>query len=257
MRRWALGLVPLTALAAVAACTAFSSGDSPTAEDAGDAGGFCRSQDGGTGTVVFCDDFDNPGRSSFELGCYQSSCWTHYDVRALGTLIDDNPFSAPRAVRLSSTVGAGDGGARGSRGAGLATIAFPADKTTLTLSAMIRPLGNEGPGERVLSLTYGSCSVEFAATGGFSYRCPLYGALPGARSLQAETWTHVSLSIQRTAQGESIRLVVGDGANAVVAKGDLGPSDGGLPSSVAFAIGNATNDSNYAIDYDDVLVVVE
>jgi hypothetical protein len=140
----------------------------------------------------------------------------------------------------------------------IATIAFPADKTTLTISAMIRPVGMAGAGGRVLSLSYGSCYVDFAATGGVGYRtCPANGGLTGARSLQADTWTHVSLSLQRTAQGESVRVVVGDGAAAVVAKGDLGGNDGGVPTSVGFTIGNATNDSTYVVDYDDVLVVLE
>jgi hypothetical protein len=256
MRRWVRCLLPLSALAAVAACTAFSAADGSA--DAGTSTSFCLSRDAGTGTVVFCDDFDAPGRSAFEIGCYQSACWTHFDSNAVGQLITDGPYSAPRAARLSSAVDAGDGGVRASRGAGIVTIAFPADKTTLTMSAMIRPHGAEGLGERVFAVTYGSCFVDFAATGGLGYAtCPATHGIPGAPNLQSETWTRVSLALKRTAQGETVRLVVGDGATAIVTTGDILAGDGGVPTSAQLIIGNAANNSTYVIDYDDVLVVLE
>jgi hypothetical protein len=200
--------------------------------------------------MLFCDDFDDVGRTSFVAGgwsvAYQSP-----------VLTNDTPFSTPLAGRATFTTEAGEPG----RALGAFTVPFDPARTTLTISARMRPRVDYQGG--VVELFIGGCTLAWAS-GYVDNHCPAVGTtFSGAAAFVEDKWTRLEIKLTRTsATAIEIQTTNGEGAAALVSVGTLDVSDGGSAytgnvTGLTIGFGETGGDLTGTVDFDNVLVTVE
>jgi len=222
----------------------------PVGADAPQSPGFCASLDGSN--VVFCDDFDQPGRMTLGM-----EGWGTVGVAIReGTIEDTQALSSPNAAIFS--FGA-DGGALA---ADQKTFAFPEAQASFGVQLALRPSIAMTQG-RAFGVEFVGlkCSVSVDVTGTATASCPANTPGPRTSALAQDQWTATSLKIARNGNGiVTLTLETGQGGTAVtdsrdltVLMGDAGPVGLG-DLNMKLTLGESSPSVGGALYVDNVVV---
>jgi len=209
---------------------------------------FCG-RNGAAPSVVFCDDFDQPGRVEAGVG---ATGWTSYSQLQEGVVESAVAASPPNAALLTYNV---DGAA--SRAIATRTFPFPAGKTRFRFQAEVRVNQGYSNDYPVMSLGLnGGCMAElFVSTGVYVY-CPTGGTSgPAVTAVGFQAWTPVEIDLVRGLDGTDSFMITVSGVSGSVA---LMAVDGGIDDqSVVIALGESGGNYIGSVYYDDVLASIE
>jgi hypothetical protein len=249
-------------VACVAACGSLT-GASDSASSAGDAGGqgeaggdkgdaggesdaasspFCATNRGDA--TVFCDDFDEPGRTDVGAGG-----WSAFQPFPTGEVVTEKFTSPPQAARFAC-----DGGRAGVR----RTVPFPATATRFTLRAKVQPSSPYGSSGDLLQIAYSTCTIELYADNDLTVSCD--GLSP--QTLPVPTvppgqFTALSLGFERTADGLHVFTESGEGSTKITNDASFSVTALAASESAEIRIGDLGDDIVGTAWIDDVLVEVK
>lgn len=196
--------------------------------------------------VVFCDDFDEPDRTTLGQGGWGPL----YQQVPSGTISSDQAFSGQHSARFELVC---DGGRCAA--AAVLPVAFPADKSTIVVHAQVwtdEPF--QGAGIALWRDSSGQgCRLGFDPTKDEVVgNCP--GSVKGAPAapITPRAWTAITLAVTRTTSGFHVALTVGSSTGTW----DLdAPNDVLDPRPIVVLGGNYSNKGG-VVFYDDVYVEV-
>lgn len=202
---------------------------------------FCSELDA-AGTV-FCDDFDQPGRTSVVGTSWASAA-------ALSGSIDHGMFASSPASALFAF----DGGYNAAAKAGV----FPLSKNRLTIAATVRVASGTTDAELYLGNQSATdpCSLYWPlVTGQLRAFCPGTTFVP-TDPIPADTWVRLTITVTRQAGQLHATGRVGAGS---IAEADIVTADGGALMATGYwlKVGWAESAVHGAVWIDDVVITEE